>query len=225
VIQRIVRQNFGKFRKCYEAGLKSDPSLSGRVTVRFVITRTGTVSSVSGSGDIPDTSVISCVTRAFYGLSFPQPEGGIVTVSYPIVFTPSGESASPKPDSGPGLGPTGPSLGPPTNTCTARRKEGEACRAARECAADLGCVDGKCAERAGEGSRCRADSECKAGLACLLEPPKDEPTAGEGEEEAEPQPRHHMCRKPASAGETCGVDAECAGVCVSGKCAAFCGSD
>ena len=30
----------------------------------------------------------SCVVRAFSGLSFPQPEGGIVTVSYPIVFSP-----------------------------------------------------------------------------------------------------------------------------------------
>jgi hypothetical protein len=28
------------------------------------------------------------VTRAFYGLSFPQPEGGIVTVTYPITFSP-----------------------------------------------------------------------------------------------------------------------------------------
>ena len=28
--------------------------------------------------------------RAFYGLSFPQPEGGIVTVTYPIMFSPGG---------------------------------------------------------------------------------------------------------------------------------------
>jgi hypothetical protein len=28
------------------------------------------------------------VTRAFYGLTFPQPDGGIVQVGYPIVFTP-----------------------------------------------------------------------------------------------------------------------------------------
>jgi hypothetical protein len=27
------------------------------------------------------------VTRAFYGLSFPHPENGIVTVTYPIVFS------------------------------------------------------------------------------------------------------------------------------------------
>jgi hypothetical protein len=27
--------------------------------------------------------------RAFYGLSFPQPEHGIVTVTYPFMFSPS----------------------------------------------------------------------------------------------------------------------------------------
>ena len=90
VIQRIVRQNFGRFRLCYENGLRNNPNLQGRVVVRFVIGRDGRVSNVGGGGDLPDGGVVSCVTRAFYGLSFPQPEGGIVTVSYPIVFTPGG---------------------------------------------------------------------------------------------------------------------------------------
>ena len=90
VIQRIVRQNFGRFRLCYENGLRNNPNLQGRVSVSFVISRDGTVSQVSGGGDIPDGGVVSCVVRAFYGINFPQPEGGIVTVSYPIVFTPGG---------------------------------------------------------------------------------------------------------------------------------------
>jgi len=90
VIQRIVRQNFGRFRLCYENGLRNNPNLQGRVAVNFVIGRDGRVSNVGGGGDIPDGGVISCVTRAFYGLSFPQPEGGIVTVTYPIVFSPGG---------------------------------------------------------------------------------------------------------------------------------------
>ena len=88
VIQRIVRQNFGRFRYCYENGLRQNPNLQGRVAVNFVIGRDGRVSNVGGGGDLPDGGVVSCVTRAFYGLSFPQPQGGIVTVSYPIVFSP-----------------------------------------------------------------------------------------------------------------------------------------
>jgi hypothetical protein len=89
VIQRVVRQNYGRFRACYEVGLRSNPNLEGRVTARFVIGSDGSVSNVSAGGDLPDAGVKSCVASAFYGLSFPTPEGGIVTVSYPIMLTPS----------------------------------------------------------------------------------------------------------------------------------------
>jgi len=89
VIQRIVRQNYGRFRLCYENGLRNNPNLQGRVAVRFVIGRDGAVSNVSNGGsDLPDAGVVQCVIRAYYGLSFPQPEGGIVTVVYPIMFSP-----------------------------------------------------------------------------------------------------------------------------------------
>jgi hypothetical protein len=89
VIQRIVRQNYGRFRMCYERGLQRNPNLEGRVSVRFVIDRSGKVSHASNGGsDLPDSGVVSCVVRSYYGLSFPQPEGGIVTVTYPIIFQP-----------------------------------------------------------------------------------------------------------------------------------------
>jgi hypothetical protein len=89
VIQRIVRQNYGRFRMCYEQGLSRNPNLEGRVQVRFVIGRDGSVSNVqNGGSDLPDSGVVSCVISAYYGLSFPQPEGGIVTVVYPIMFQP-----------------------------------------------------------------------------------------------------------------------------------------
>ena len=89
VIQRTVRQNFGRFRFCYEQGLAQNPSLEGRVGVRFVIDRSGGVSTASPEpGGMPDSTVARCVAQAFYGLSFPPPEGGIVTVTYPIMFTP-----------------------------------------------------------------------------------------------------------------------------------------
>ncbi|MFO0554860.1 MAG: AgmX/PglI C-terminal domain-containing protein [Polyangiaceae bacterium] len=90
VIQRIVRQNFGRFRACYEAGLRNNPNLQGRVTVGFVIGADGAVGSVNNAGsDLPDAGVVSCVVGSFRGLSFSAPEGGIVKVSYPIVFTPN----------------------------------------------------------------------------------------------------------------------------------------
>ena len=89
VIQRIVRQNYGRFRMCYEQGLTRNPNLEGRVAVRFVIGRDGTVSNASNGGsDLPDSGVVSCVISAYYGLSFPAPDGGIVRVAYPIMFAP-----------------------------------------------------------------------------------------------------------------------------------------
>jgi hypothetical protein len=89
VIQRIVRQNFGRFRLCYENGLRTNPNLAGRVSVKFVIDRSGSVATAQdGGSEIPDQGVVSCVVRGFGNLSFPQPEGGIVTVVYPIIFNP-----------------------------------------------------------------------------------------------------------------------------------------
>jgi len=89
VIQRIVRQNFGRFRLCYENGLRNNPNLQGRVTVKFVIDRSGAVGmTADGGSDIPDGAVVGCVVRGFGNLSFPQPEGGMVTVVYPIIFNP-----------------------------------------------------------------------------------------------------------------------------------------
>jgi hypothetical protein len=87
VIQRIVRQNFGRFRLCYENGLRRNPGLAGRVAVRFVIDRSGSVATTTDAGsDLSDSSVVACIVRAFGNLSFPQPDGGVVTVVYPIQF-------------------------------------------------------------------------------------------------------------------------------------------
>ncbi len=89
VIRRIVRQNFGRFRLCYEAGLRSNPGLSGRVVTKFVIGRDGAVAQAQDAGsDIASQEVVSCVVRSFNNLSFPSPEGGIATVTYPIVLSP-----------------------------------------------------------------------------------------------------------------------------------------
>jgi hypothetical protein len=89
VVQRIVRQNFGRFRMCYEQGLRNNPNLAGRVSIGFTISRDGSVGSVQNAGsDLPDSTVVSCVQGAFRGLSFPAPEAGIVKVTYPISFSP-----------------------------------------------------------------------------------------------------------------------------------------
>ena len=98
VIQRIVRQNFGRFRLCYEKGLRVSPNLTGRITVKFVIAPDGAVERTSNGGsDLPDQTVVTCVVQSFQSLSFPQPEGGKVLVTYPIMFVPGGSASDPPP--------------------------------------------------------------------------------------------------------------------------------
>ncbi len=86
-VQRVVRQNFGRLRHCYAAALVTQPSLSARVTTRFVIGRDGAVGSAASTGDGPP-ELAACVAKAFYAISFPAPEGGAVSVVYPISFSP-----------------------------------------------------------------------------------------------------------------------------------------
>jgi hypothetical protein len=91
VVRRIVRQNFGRFRLCYENALKKNPKLAGTVTTRFVIVKDGSVASVSDAGStLADTNAVACIVRSFGALSFPQPENGVVVVvTYPITLSPS----------------------------------------------------------------------------------------------------------------------------------------
>jgi len=89
VIQAAVRAHYDAFRLCYEKGLGRDPNLKGRVSARFVIALDGTVRDVSNAGsDMPDHEVLRCVLTVFYDIRFPNPEGGIITVVYPIMLEP-----------------------------------------------------------------------------------------------------------------------------------------
>ena len=96
VVQRLVRQSFGRFRLCYEAGLRGNADLEGKVAVKFTIEKDGAVGAVSDGGStLPDKNVTACIQRAFRALTFPEPEGGgQVVVVYPILFSP-GERAQP----------------------------------------------------------------------------------------------------------------------------------
>jgi hypothetical protein len=88
-IQKVVRENFGPMRECYDKGLATDATLEGKVVMRFAIDREGKVSAVGlGELTLPRCDVARCVRDTFWKLQFPKPEGGIVTVVYPIRFSP-----------------------------------------------------------------------------------------------------------------------------------------
>jgi len=89
VVQRIVRQNFGRFRLCYANARETNRALAGRVTVRFTVDASGAVAGAAdGGGDLRSPEAVACVLRAFGAISFPQPEGGAASVSYSMAFAP-----------------------------------------------------------------------------------------------------------------------------------------
>jgi TonB family protein len=89
LIQKTIRAHFADVRTCLERGLARNRNLEGRVVVRFVINRDGTVTNAILNGNtLPDCSVGRCVVNAFKKLAFPEPQGGIVTVVYPIMLAP-----------------------------------------------------------------------------------------------------------------------------------------
>jgi hypothetical protein len=88
-IQALVRQHYGAFRHCYEAGLGRNSQLKGRVAIKFVIDTQGRVKdSHIEQNDLPDCSVARCVRDEMRAIQFPTPEGGDVTVVYPINLEP-----------------------------------------------------------------------------------------------------------------------------------------
>ncbi len=96
VVRRILRQNFGRYRLCYEQGLKRNPNLEGDVNLAFTINRSGTVSAVSTAGSsLPDAGSKGCISRAIYGVSFPQPEGGTTRARLKVSFTPPEPAPAP----------------------------------------------------------------------------------------------------------------------------------
>ena len=87
--QRILRQNYGRYRLCYEQRLRANLNLTGRVTVRFVIDHKGAVPRINiDSSRLPDSGVVNCILRAAYGVNFPKPQGRVATVIQTISFAP-----------------------------------------------------------------------------------------------------------------------------------------
>jgi len=90
VVSRIMHQNLGRFRRAYERGLEANPTLTGRVVVRFTIGRDGAVTEAGEHGSsIQDAALVYDVVHSFMNLGFPQPEGPPVTVTVSLDLAPS----------------------------------------------------------------------------------------------------------------------------------------
>lgn len=88
VIQRVVRSKMSRIRACYEKELLRG-DFSTKIVASFVIGSSGRVTSVKLSQASRRSALDSCVQQVFRTMHFPAPKGGgLVTVSYPLVFSP-----------------------------------------------------------------------------------------------------------------------------------------
>jgi len=92
LIDRVVKSHLAQIRYCYQRELAKNPKLFGKIVVKFVISKDGTVSSATTKSSTMNNPIVErCVNSRFMRMRFPKPKGGgIVIVSYPFVFNAQG---------------------------------------------------------------------------------------------------------------------------------------
>jgi FecR protein len=95
-IQSVVRdQYFPLAKQCYSDALERNPKLGGKFEMSFTILGDPKIGGVvddlktTPATTIDDTEMLTCMRESMMAVSFDAPpEGGSVTVVYPIVFSP-----------------------------------------------------------------------------------------------------------------------------------------
>lgn len=90
LIDAVIKRNMAAIRYCYQRELTKNPNLGGKITIKFVIAKDGSVSkSDVKSSSMGNGAVEGCIADRFLKFQFPEPKGGgIVIVSYPFIFSP-----------------------------------------------------------------------------------------------------------------------------------------
>ena len=87
----FVRARMGLLKACYENALKRNPSLKGRMRIRFTILETGGIQDLTVvENALGSPEVASCVANTMRAWRLPFRPSGPVTVDYPLVFSPGG---------------------------------------------------------------------------------------------------------------------------------------
>ena len=91
LIDAVIKRNMNQIRYCYQRELTKNPNLGGKIVVKFVIAKDGSVSSATTKATTMNSPAVeNCINGRFMRFKFPEPKGGgIVIVSYPFIFAPS----------------------------------------------------------------------------------------------------------------------------------------
>ncbi|MBX5483853.1 MAG: TonB family protein [Myxococcaceae bacterium] len=88
-VARYVKGRLKAIQACYEKELKRNPSLKGRVVVRFTITPSGRVGTVEIEENSLNDAVANCIRTYIRGWVFPFKPEDEVPIAYPFVFSPA----------------------------------------------------------------------------------------------------------------------------------------
>ena len=93
VIYAEIKRSERLIRDCYEAGLRADRALAGKVSVAFVINAEGRViRSETQEDSLEHEPTTNCILEVVNRMAFPRPEGGVVVnVTFPWIFKTAGD--------------------------------------------------------------------------------------------------------------------------------------
>jgi TonB family protein len=85
----FVRARMGLIKACYENALKRNPSLKGKISIRFTILETGALADITtAQNSLGSAEVASCIMNTMRSWRTQFRPSGPVTVEYPFVFQP-----------------------------------------------------------------------------------------------------------------------------------------
>lgn len=87
-VARLVRTQDVRFRACYDQARASRPALQGRVNMRFVVQRDGSLAQVDVTGLPEAPEVSTCIRTHLTALRLPRPEAGTLSFNTGMNFSP-----------------------------------------------------------------------------------------------------------------------------------------
>jgi hypothetical protein len=96
-IKAVMEENHPRFKICYEAALKDDPTLEGRVVIDLSVRKGDVYRAEVKENSIGSDEVAGCIQQMVRGIPFPEGISG--DILFPFVFSkPTDEAAAaPKP--------------------------------------------------------------------------------------------------------------------------------
>jgi hypothetical protein len=82
----VVARMRGRFRRCYQQGLNTNPEMQGSVTLTAKVGPNGEVLGVGGGGGGSLGPIVGCLKAVVSGGAFSPPDGGSAIITIPITF-------------------------------------------------------------------------------------------------------------------------------------------